>query len=89
MKLPSYTLEQLREAPHLSYSALNTYLNICQLQYFFRYVEKIEPAVGSTMALSLSRAIEIFVDIVEAPHFTEFMSLPAYKYLISVPRAKM
>lgn len=43
MKLPSYTLEQLREAPHLSYSALNTYLNICQLQYFFRYVEKIEP----------------------------------------------
>lgn len=36
------SLEQLRAAPHLSYSALNTYLNICQLQYYFRYVEKCE-----------------------------------------------
>lgn len=39
----NFTLEQLRAAPHLSYSALNTYLNICQLQFFFRYVAKLEP----------------------------------------------
>lgn len=39
----TFTLEQLRETPHLSYSALNTYLNICQLQYYFRYVAKAEP----------------------------------------------
>ena len=26
--------------PHHSYTSLNTYLNICQLQYFYRYVEK-------------------------------------------------
>lgn len=37
------TLEQLRAAPHISYSALNTYLNICQLQYYFRYIERLEP----------------------------------------------
>jgi len=39
----NFTLEQLRAAPHLSYSALNTYLNICQLQYYFRYIAKLEP----------------------------------------------
>ena len=33
------TLEELRKDPHWSYSALNTYLNICQMQYFYRYVE--------------------------------------------------
>ena len=36
------TLDELRREPHWSYSALNTYLNICQLQYFFRYVEHAE-----------------------------------------------
>lgn len=36
------TLAQLKEQPHYSYSALNTYLNVCQLQYFYRYVEKAE-----------------------------------------------
>lgn len=52
-------------------------------------VEKIEPTVSNTMALSLARAVEIFVEIIEAPYFVEFMSLPAYRYLISVPRAKL
>lgn len=42
MHHPTHTLEQLRQEPHLSYSALNTYLNICQLQYYFRYIEKAE-----------------------------------------------
>jgi putative RecB family exonuclease len=36
------TLEELRKEPHWSYSSLNTYLNICSLQYYFRYVEKAE-----------------------------------------------
>ena len=42
MKQPDYTLAQLRQEPHLSYSALNTYINICQLQYYFRYIAKAE-----------------------------------------------
>ena len=36
------TIEELRKEPHWSYSALNTYLNICQLQYYFRYLEPSE-----------------------------------------------
>ena len=42
MEKTNYTLEELKAEPHYSYSALNTYLNICQLQYFYRYVEKRE-----------------------------------------------
>ncbi len=36
------TIDELRREPHWSYSALNTYLNICQLQFFYRYVEQAE-----------------------------------------------
>ena len=36
------SIDELRQGPHWSYSALNTYLNICQLQYFYRYVEQVE-----------------------------------------------
>ena len=36
------TLAQLKEQPHYSYSALNTYVNTCQLMYYYRYVEKAE-----------------------------------------------
>ena len=43
MEKPNYTLEELKAEPHYSYSALNTYLNICPLQYFYRYIEKREP----------------------------------------------
>ncbi len=39
----SLTLAQLKEQPHYSYSALNMYINICQLQYLYRYVAKLEP----------------------------------------------
>lgn len=35
-------IDELRQEPHWSYTALNTYLNVCQLQYFFRYVEPAE-----------------------------------------------
>ena len=42
------TLEKLRSRPHWSYSALNTYLNICQLQYYFRYVEQAESERSSS-----------------------------------------
>ena len=30
------TLDELRQEPHWSYSALNTYLNICQAQFMYR-----------------------------------------------------
>ena len=43
MEKPNYTLEELKAEQHYSYSALNTYLNICPLQYFYRYIEKREP----------------------------------------------
>jgi hypothetical protein len=36
------TIDELRKEPHWSYSALNGYLNICQLQWFYRYVEHAE-----------------------------------------------
>lgn len=36
------TIDELRKEPHWSFSALNTYLNVCQLQYFYRYVEQAE-----------------------------------------------
>ena len=29
------TIDELRKEPHWSFSALNTYLNVCQLQYFY------------------------------------------------------
>lgn len=38
------TLMELRKRPHWSFSALNSLLNICSLQYFFQKVEKLEPA---------------------------------------------
>ena len=36
------TILELREGPHWSYSALNTYLNMCSLKYAFQYVYKTE-----------------------------------------------
>jgi len=36
------TILELREQPHWSYSALNTYLNMCSLKYAFQYVYKVE-----------------------------------------------
>ena len=36
------TIDELRQEPHWSYSALNTYLNICQAQFMYRYVEHAE-----------------------------------------------
>jgi len=37
------TLGQLRKRPHWSYSSLNTFLNICSLQWAFRYVYGHDP----------------------------------------------
>ena len=39
---PKPTLAQLKEQPHSSYTALNTYINVCQLLYYYRYIEKVE-----------------------------------------------
>ena len=48
--------------PHHSYTSLNTYLNVCQLQYYYRYVEKAQPErtavalpFGTAMHEALSR----------------------------------
>ena len=50
------TVEKLREAPHFSYTSLNTYLNVCQLQYYYRYVEKL-PAERTAVALPFGTAM--------------------------------
>ena len=42
--------------PHHSYTSLNTYLNVCQLQYFYRYVEKL-PAERTAVALPFGVAM--------------------------------
>ena len=34
------TLDQYRDREHWSYSALNQYLNVCSLQYFFDRIAK-------------------------------------------------
>ena len=39
---PKPTLAQLKEQPHYSYTSLNTYINVCQLLYYYRYIEKAE-----------------------------------------------
>ena len=36
------TIDELRKEPHWSYSALNTYLNVCQAQFMYRYVDQAE-----------------------------------------------
>ena len=36
------TINELRKEPHWSYSALNTYLNICQAHFMYRYIEQAE-----------------------------------------------
>lgn len=48
-------LEELRKQPHWSYSALNTYLNVCQVQYYFRYIERAE-AEQTSACLPFGRA---------------------------------
>ena len=42
MEEPRQTIVQLKEQPHYSYSALNTYVNTCQLLYYYRYIEKAD-----------------------------------------------
>jgi hypothetical protein len=37
------TLQELRKRPHWSFSALNSLLNICSLQYYFSKILKLEP----------------------------------------------
>ena len=41
-KIMSEQLSELRKRPHWSFSALNGFINICSLQWFFRYIEKRE-----------------------------------------------
>ena len=48
-------LATLRKEPHWSYSAINCYLNICSLQYYFRYVCHAE-AEQTSAVLPFGRA---------------------------------
>jgi len=50
MNTPAVTLAELRKRPHWSFSALNTFLNTCSLQWAFRYVWKL-PSVSTPAAL--------------------------------------
>ena len=50
MNPPVPTLAELRKKPHWSFSALNTFLNTCSLQWAFRYVWKL-PSVSTPAAL--------------------------------------
>ena len=42
--------------PHHSYTSLNAFLNVCQLQFYYRYVEKL-PAERTAVALPFGTAI--------------------------------
>jgi len=45
------TVEKARANPHWSFSALNTYLNICSLKFYFQYIEHAPPErTGSCFA---------------------------------------
>jgi putative RecB family exonuclease len=50
MNTPMPSLAELRKRPHWSFSALNTFLNTCSLQWAFRYVWKL-PSVSTPAAL--------------------------------------
>jgi putative RecB family exonuclease len=49
------TLSELRKKPHWSFSSLNGLINICSLQWFFRYIEKRE-AESTPVALLFGSA---------------------------------
>ena len=49
------TMADLRKQPHWSYSAVNCYLNICSLQYYFRYIEHAE-SEQTSVVLPFGRA---------------------------------
>ena len=52
------TILELREEPHWSFSAMNTYLNMCSLKYAFQYVYGTEPE-RTAASLPFGRAFHI------------------------------
>ncbi len=53
--------DELRKEPHWSYSAINSFLNICQLQWAFRYAYKLEPShtpVNLVFGVAFHRTLE-------------------------------
>ena len=53
--------EELRRAPHWSYSAINTFLNICAMQFAMKYVYKVAPShtpVNLTFGVAFHRTLE-------------------------------
>jgi len=59
----SPTLAEVRRKPHWSYSSINTFLNICSLQWAFRYVYKEEPLFVPSV-LVLGRAFHAVCTLV-------------------------
>jgi len=41
--MKTLSLNELRKKPHWSFSSLNTFLNVCSLQWAFRYMYRVEP----------------------------------------------
>ena len=41
--MPTMTMEKLRRKPHWSFSSINVFLNVCSLQWAFKYVYGREP----------------------------------------------
>ena len=67
------TVAKLREMPHWSYSAFQTYLT-CPLKYKFRYIDKAEPErtsscfpFGRAFHAALSERARIGCDMADAP----------------------
>jgi hypothetical protein len=63
------SLQELRKKPHWSYSSINTFLNICSLQWAFRYVYRHEAAFtpvalvfGSAFHRTLEYAFRLKMD---------------------------
>ncbi len=52
------TILELREEPHWSYSALNTYLNMCSLKFAFQYIYQAE-SERTASSLPFGRAFHI------------------------------
>jgi putative RecB family exonuclease len=54
-------LTELRERPHWSFSALNGFINVCALQWAFRYIYRIEPE-STSVALVFGSAFHAAAD---------------------------
>ncbi len=90
-------ISELRKHPHWSYSALNTYLNVCQLQYYFRYIEQAEVeqtsacfAFGRAFHFAMSNLADIgnIGSAFSVDELMDFFEQHFYSELQSTPNVK-